>query len=110
MKLLYNLFVYIFIEMTDLKNENKGLKERIQAMNNERGDLQMQVYKLQEELATEYRRFRDDCIEDINEMRAAEMADESKQSTMSGVSGRRRWPRNDENCTEVKGDHLKIFR
>jgi hypothetical protein len=47
--------------MTDLKNENKGLKERIQAMNNERGDLQMQVYKLQEELATEYRRYRDEC-------------------------------------------------
>ena len=89
---MYKLFVYIFIEMTDLKNENKGLKERIQAMNNERGDLQMQVYKLQEELATEYRRYRDECdarkmlIEDINEMRAAEMADESKQPTMSGES------------------------
>ena len=58
-------------------------------MNNERGDLQMHVYKLQEELATEYRRFRDECdaiIEDINEMRAAEMADESKQPTMSGES------------------------
>ena len=45
--------------MTDLKNENKGLKERIQAMNNERGDLQ--INKLQEELATAYRRFRDEC-------------------------------------------------
>lgn len=79
-------------EMTDLKNDNKGLKEKIQAMNNERGDLQMQVFKLQEELAAEYRRYRDECdarkmlIEDINEMRAAEMADESKQPTMSGDS------------------------
>lgn len=76
--------------MTDLKMENKNLKERIQAMNNERGDLNSQVYKLQEELAAEYRRYRDECdarkmlIEDINEMRAAEMADDSKQPTMSG--------------------------
>lgn len=76
--------------MTDLKNENKGLKERIQAMNNERGDLQMQVYKLQEDLAAEYRKYRDECdarkmlIEDINEMRAAEMADEGKHPTMTG--------------------------
>lgn len=77
-------------EMTDLKMENKNLKERIQAMNNERGDLNSQVHKLQEELAAEYRRYRDECdarkmlIEDINEMRAAEIADESKQPTMSG--------------------------
>lgn len=62
-------------EMSDLKNENKQLYKHIEDMGNEQKDLQTQVAKLQDELAAEYKRYRDErdarklLQSDINDLR-----------------------------------------
>ncbi|XP_074645033.1 translin-associated factor X-interacting protein 1-like [Tubulanus polymorphus] len=62
-------------DMVDLKKENSTLFKRISDMKNEQKDLQSQVAKLQEELAAEYLKYRDECdarkllVSDINDLR-----------------------------------------
>ena len=46
--------------MTDFKNENKGLYRKIEGLKNEQKDLQTQVNKLQDELASVYKQYRDE--------------------------------------------------
>lgn len=62
-------------EIVDLKNENKRLMKKIDGLHGEQGNLEAQVEKLQEELAAEYLRYRDQCdarkmlVADINDLR-----------------------------------------
>lgn len=62
-------------EMTDLKQEKLELLEKIDAMKEEHQSLQMQIGKLQDEVALEYQKYRDECdarkllVSDINDMR-----------------------------------------
>ncbi|ELT95990.1 hypothetical protein CAPTEDRAFT_174103 [Capitella teleta] len=62
-------------EMKDLKEQNRGLFGRIDELCQEKLDLEAQVEKLQEELAAEYLRYRDECdarkllVADINDLR-----------------------------------------
>ncbi|CAH1779147.1 unnamed protein product [Owenia fusiformis] len=62
-------------EMTDLKKENQRLYTRIEEMKNQEVSLQTQVERLQEELAAEYLKYRDECdarkllVSDINDLR-----------------------------------------
>ena len=59
----------------DLKNENKRLYKKIDDLREEQVSLETQVEKLQEELAAEYLRYRDECdarkmlVADINDLR-----------------------------------------
>ena len=62
-------------EIVDLKQENKQLYRKMDELRQEQVSLQTQVEKLQEELATEYLKYRDECdarkmlVSDINELR-----------------------------------------
>ncbi|XP_076449888.1 translin-associated factor X-interacting protein 1-like isoform X1 [Babylonia areolata] len=62
-------------EITELKNENRGLYARISNMVNEQKDLEEQVSRLQETMREENQKYRDECdarkllIADINELR-----------------------------------------
>ena len=62
-------------EIVDLKNENKRLYKKIDDLREEQVSLETQVEKLQEELAAEYLRYRDECdarkmlVADINDLR-----------------------------------------
>ena len=64
-----------FPELVDLKKENQRLYRRIDELRNEQRALEAQVEKLQDELATEYLRYRDECdarkllVADINDLR-----------------------------------------
>jgi predicted transcriptional regulator len=58
-----------------LKNENKALRKKIEDINRDQVALHVQVERLQDELAAEYLRYRDECdarkllIADINDLR-----------------------------------------
>ena len=62
-------------EIADLKQEKQNLYKRIDGLHQEKIDLETQVEKLQEELAAEYLRYRDECdarkmlVADINDLR-----------------------------------------
>ncbi|WAR12866.1 TXIP1-like protein, partial [Mya arenaria] len=62
-------------EMADLKKENKNLYKRIEDLKNEQKDLQTQVSKLHDELANQYKMYRDEkdarklLQSDINDLR-----------------------------------------
>ncbi|XP_022094561.1 translin-associated factor X-interacting protein 1-like [Acanthaster planci] len=62
-------------EMLDLKKEKKILQEKIDAMKQHEVSLQMQIDKLQEEVAAEYYKYRNECdarkllVSDINDLR-----------------------------------------
>ncbi|KAL5022681.1 hypothetical protein ScPMuIL_001836 [Solemya velum] len=62
-------------EIIDLKAENKRLCYKIQSLHNEKEDLRTQVNKMQDELAEEYQRYREECdarkmlLSDINDLR-----------------------------------------
>ncbi|KAL4234843.1 Translin-associated factor X-interacting protein 1 [Mactra antiquata] len=62
-------------EMIDLKQENKNLYKRIEDLKNESKDLQTQVGKLQDDLANQYKLYRDErdarklLQSDINDLR-----------------------------------------
>lgn len=61
--------------MSDLKQENKNLYRKIEDLRNEQKDLLTQVTKLQDELATQYKLYRDErdarklLQSDINDLR-----------------------------------------
>lgn len=67
--------VLFFSEMSDLKQENKNLYRKIEDLRNEQKDLLTQVMKLQDELATQYKLYRDErdarklLQSDINDLR-----------------------------------------
>lgn len=62
-------------EIATLKTENRGLYTRIATMVNEQKDLEEQVFRLQNTLRDEHKKFRDECdarkllINDINDLR-----------------------------------------
>ncbi|XP_071785996.1 translin-associated factor X-interacting protein 1-like [Asterias amurensis] len=62
-------------EMLDLKREKKALQETIDAMKQHEVSLQMQIDKLQEDVAAEYYKYRNECdarkllVSDINDLR-----------------------------------------
>lgn len=61
--------------MADLKQENKNLYKKIEDMHNDQRDLLTQVAKLQDELANQYKLYRDErdarklLQSDINDLR-----------------------------------------
>lgn len=61
--------------MKDLKEENKKLYQRIDELRQEQLNLEAQVQELQEEVAAEYLRYRDECdarkllVADINDLK-----------------------------------------
>lgn len=61
--------------MADLKQENKNLYKKIEDMHNDQKDLMTQVMKLQDELANQYKLYRDErdarklLQSDINDLR-----------------------------------------
>nr|XP_002739306.1 PREDICTED: translin-associated factor X-interacting protein 1-like [Saccoglossus kowalevskii] len=62
-------------EMADLKKENRRLIEKIDTMKEEQMSLTEQIQQLQDEVATEYHKYRDECdarkllVADINDLR-----------------------------------------
>ncbi|XP_038076269.1 translin-associated factor X-interacting protein 1-like [Patiria miniata] len=62
-------------EMLDLKKDKKMLQEKIDAMKQHEVSLQMQIDKLQEDVAAEYYKYRNECdarkllVSDINDLR-----------------------------------------
>ncbi|XP_072013895.1 translin-associated factor X-interacting protein 1-like [Amphiura filiformis] len=62
-------------EMVDLRMENRRLLEKIDGMKQEHGALQAQIEKLQDEVAAEYLKYRDECdarkllVSDINDLK-----------------------------------------
>eukprot|EP00794_Sanderia_malayensis_P018901 gene18901-20803_t len=73
-------------EITSLKTENDKLKKTILKMRGEHGALQEQVKTLQDEIALEYRKYRDECdarkllIQDLNDLKYQQ--DEAKRAAL----------------------------
>ena len=73
----------------DLKKENLRLYRRIDELKQEQRSLETQVQKLQEELATEYLRYRDECdarkllVADINDLRYQQEDIEMSRQSMA---------------------------
>lgn len=82
--------------MVDLKNENKRLYQRIDDLRQEQLALETQVEKLQEELAAEYLRYRDECdskkllISDINDLRYQQEDMLMSKQSMEALHGEER--------------------
>jgi len=68
-------YVWIIAEMKDIKAKNRQLYETIDELRNEHVSLKEQVSRLEEELASQYLRYRDEfdarklLIADVNELR-----------------------------------------
>ena len=78
------IIYFLITEIIVLKNENKALRKKIDDMNRDQVALRVQVERLQDELAAEYLRYRDECdarkllIADINDLRFQQ--EESKEA------------------------------
>ncbi|XP_033125357.1 translin-associated factor X-interacting protein 1-like isoform X2 [Anneissia japonica] len=89
-------------EMAELKQENRQLQDTISTMKQEHVALQEQIEKLQEEVAAEYRKYRDECdarkllVSDINDLKYQQ---EDNQKNQAGAQ---------EAVVESKEDPIKL--
>ncbi|XP_071958609.1 translin-associated factor X-interacting protein 1-like [Antedon mediterranea] len=79
-------------EMTELKQENKNLQETITIMKRDHVEFEEQIKKLQDEVAVEYQKYRNECdarkllVSDINDLKYQQEDNQKNQAGMQEVS------------------------